>query len=125
MLIAEERSAGALLVDRDGRRDYLHFDDIGCLLDFSSDPERTGTVTEVYVHDHESRAWIDAEAASYVCAEPGAIRTPMGSGIAAFGSRETADGMAGSVGGVVLDYAGVAQRRASERVDSMKRFSDG
>lgn len=125
MLIAEERSAAALLVERDGRRDHLHFDDIGCLLDFSSDPERTGTVMEVYVHDYGSRAWIDAEAASYVCAEPGAIRTPMGSGIAALGSREEADALAGATGGVVLGYGGVVQRRASERVDSMKRFSDG
>lgn len=108
MIISDERCSAALLVERGSRREYLMYDDIGCMLD----DERTGldaAAIERYVHDHQTLAWISAESAAFVIADPAVVRTPMGSGLIAFAGREAA--MQGSPGAPVLDAPEAARAR--------------
>lgn len=87
MIISEEPfAAAAVIVDSDGVR-KVAFDDIGCLLDFLRDPPRAAQVTG-YVHDYETRAWIDAANAVFV--RSAALQTPMASQLAACESTAAA-----------------------------------
>lgn len=116
MLIAEDRCAAAALVERRGRREHVHFDDIGCMLDALRDAEALGTVVELYVHDYESRDWALAENAAYLSASSSsALRTPMGSGIVAFRDEADANEAAARLGGAVTDFAGVSAGREAWR----------
>lgn len=104
MLINEDRSPGAFLLDDAGRRRHVLFDDAGCLLDF----ERKNTeamVIAAYVRDYETRDWLDANAAHFVLADPDRLPTPMGSGIAAFGDATRAQAAHEKFGGDIMDYA--------------------
>jgi copper chaperone NosL len=65
------------------------FDDIGCLLRELPSPAR------VFVHDYETSEWLDGESAFFV--RPESIQTPMGGGIVAFSSRESAERHAGEI----------------------------
>ncbi len=108
MIVSEDRFSAAFLIDRRGRREHLAFDDIGCMLDHERE-HGSGTadglvILERFVHDHDTRAWAEAGGASFLLAEPDRIQTPMGSGIAAFGSREGAESARATVPGVVMDY---------------------
>jgi hypothetical protein len=86
MIINEERSCAGLLADGPAGRTQLAFDDIGCMLDYQAQhPE--STVVAAYVHDCDSRQWIDASCAWYITSSR--VATPMGSGIAAATSAET------------------------------------
>ena len=111
MLISEDRCSCGLLVDDNGHREYLLYDDIGCMLD----SERAGldgrTVVERYVHDHTSKAWVVADQAAFVMVDPKALPTPMGSGIVAFASRANADAAAAKHAGKVLDYRALGEAR--------------
>jgi copper chaperone NosL len=115
MLIAEDRCAAAALVERRGRREHVHFDDVGCLLDAMRDGAELGIVVEVYVHDYDSKEWVRAEEAVYVVGESSALKTPMGSGIVAFGNESGAEGAASRAGGSVTDFAGVSVSRDAWR----------
>ena len=115
MLIAEDRCAAAALVERNGRREHAHFDDIGCMLDALEPDAGLGTALELYVHDYDTRAWVRAEEAVYVVAESSALRTPMGSGIVAFKDREGAARAAAGAGGETTDFSGVSERRSAWR----------
>lgn len=112
MLIVEDRCSAALLLDDRGRRDYAHYDDIGCLLDH----ERTGLdgrkVLERHVHDYATRAWINADTAWFLFTDPDSLRTPMGTGIGAFGTADGATAMQQTVGGKVLGLRDLAKERA-------------
>lgn len=115
MLIAEDRCAAAALVERRGRREHVHFDDIGCLLDAMREGAELGTVVEVYVHDYDSKEWIEAADAGYVVAESSAFKTPMGSGIVAFRDEANAEAAAARAGGAATDFAGVSESRDAWR----------
>lgn len=104
MIISEDRCSCGLLVESDGHREYLLYDDIGCMLDDERGGLDRRTVIERYVHDHQSKAWVEVERAAFVMADPKALPTPMGSGIAAFASRPAAAEAAAQHGGRVLDY---------------------
>ncbi len=102
MAIAEDRCSAAVLVeDEDGRR-HLHFDDIGCLLDWErqvaseAEPPR---ILGRFVHDYGSRAWCAAENAGYL--DGASVRTPMASGLLGFESRDAAERAHASHGGRV------------------------
>lgn len=104
MLISEVRSASAFLVARDGEREYLVFDDIGCMLDHQHDGLKNADVIERYVHDHPSQAWVDARTSTYLLTDPKSLPTPMGSGIAAFSNPADAAAQQSSKGGRVLNW---------------------
>lgn len=111
MLISEDRCSSGSLEAADGRRAYVLFDDIGCMLDRERTEDGGRSVLERYVHDYGTRTWVRAEAATYLMAEPGAVRTPMGSGIVAFARREDAESAQRTHGGRLLDYAGLTEAR--------------
>lgn len=104
MIISEDRFAGALLVSREGDREYLVFDDIGCMLDHQHDGLKNADVIERYVHDYPSQAWVDARTSTYLLTDPKSLPTPMGSGIAAFSNPADAAAQQPSKGGRVLNW---------------------
>lgn len=92
MMIADERYAAAL-VNEDGAE--LHFDDTGELVLTVQEEGASGK--RIWVHDYNTREWLDGTAAFYVM-DPRRI-TPMATGIISFASRESADEFVASIGG--------------------------
>lgn len=112
MLIAEDRCVAGLFVERNGRREHVLFDDIGCMLDVDQTPEaRELVVLERWVRDYETRAWVSAEAAIFLQAEPETLHTPMGSGMVAFATRAEAERAQARHSGELVDYRSLAQNR--------------
>lgn len=111
MLVAEDRFSSSSLIEREGERLYVFFDDIGCMLDYEYNQGERVRVLERYVHDHGSRAWVPGLEAAYVFADRDSLRTPMGSGIAAFARREPALALAGEHAGAVHDFRTLAVAR--------------
>lgn len=110
MLINEDRSPGAFLLDESGHRRHALFDDAGCLLDYHhKNPE--AAVLGTFVRDYDTRVWLDATAATFVLGDPDRLPTPMGSGIAAFAEGDRANAAAARCGGTVLDYAALVPAR--------------
>ena len=85
MILNEDRFASALLIEEDGARSYLLFDDIGDQIQYEA--KHHPSVVSRFAHDFNSRQWIIAEDAVFVVSET--LHTPMGSGIVAF--REISD----------------------------------
>ena len=101
MILSDERFATATMVEADRGPEPRLFDDFNCQFNFEkSNP--TQTVVARWVHDHETRGWVRAESATYV--KSSELRTPMGSGIAAFGTPEAANAFAAGVSGSVLSF---------------------
>ncbi|MCC6659742.1 MAG: nitrous oxide reductase accessory protein NosL [Phycisphaerales bacterium] len=111
MSIDDQRFAAALLIERDGRREYLCYDDIGCMLDARFGAGGDLPVREAFVHDHGSLAWVPAGEAAYLAADRDSLRTPMASGIAAFRDRAAAERAGKDMGGEVLSHDELAARR--------------
>jgi copper chaperone NosL len=115
MIISEPHAAGALLIERRGVREYLLFDDAGCMIDrLSALPDGAAIIT-TFVHDHEADEWTDAADASFVLAGRDALKTPMGSGIAAFADRAAAERCAAATQGEVLAYAPLIESRRAQQ----------
>lgn len=102
MIISDERFAAAYAYEvGTGRYQSAVFDDIGDMLRYAGEhPEQT--IAARYVHDYESKEWIDAVAASYVVSQD--IATPMASGIAAFSTADRAEALAYSLGSKVFTW---------------------
>ncbi len=111
MLISEDRCSSALLIEDRGRREHLLYDDVGCMLDDERDGLGERTVITRYVHDHGTRAWLDASAAVFVLTDPKEVMTPMGSGILAFASHEDARRAVDEHGGEAMNYAALIEAR--------------
>jgi len=111
MIVSEDRCSSALLVENEGVREHVVFDDIGCMLDYERD--RAGRLTRVdgFVHDHGTREWVRAAEARFLMADREKLPTPMGSGIVAFAGAEAAAAKQREVGGEVMDYARLAEAR--------------
>ena len=120
MAIHEERSAAATLVDRHGRRDYLLFDDIGCLLDIERSAGSDFKVVDRFVHDHSGENWIHAETAAFLRADSSKLQTPMGSGLAAYADRPTAESGQRQFGGAVMDFETLAAWRRARSEERRK-----
>ncbi len=90
MLISEPRFACASLLTQSA---YRKFDDLGCLAMYHMDHPNE-QVTAYFVHDYYSERWMRAEGATYIHSPR--ITSPMGHGLAAFSSREAAEGFAKS-----------------------------
>ena len=117
MLLGEDRCAAALLVQADGDREHLVFDDIACMLDH----RRTNPALPVLsacVRDYSARDWISADSAWYLQGRDGSPATPMASGIVAFASRAAADQQLALTPGRVLDAAAIAESRVPPPEDA-------
>jgi nitrous oxide reductase accessory protein NosL len=109
MIINEDRCSSGMLINREGVKEHALFDDVGCMLDWAH--ERPERVVRAFVHDHATRDWVPAEQATYVLADETKLPTPMGSGIAAFGTTSSAELTAREHAGEVLDYASLVRAR--------------
>jgi copper chaperone NosL len=98
MVIDDERTAAAART-ADGRE--LRFDDAGDLVAFVR--ESAEPVHEGWVRDWNGGGWLRCEAASFVRST--GLATPMGSGLAAFATREAAQRFARERGGEVLTWS--------------------
>ncbi len=107
MSIVDMGYAASALIDADGRRRHVVFDDMGCLLVWRAENDSTSgahaRVLEWWTMTVDRKEWIAADQASYV-AQCGR-RTPMASGIVGFASNEAARGCAAGEGGIVATFA--------------------
>jgi copper chaperone NosL len=76
MIVNEERFAAAYVT---AAGEVRRFDDLGCLT--AMFVERPEPVAEVWVHDHEGRAWLRGREAWF--ARSATLITPMGTGLIA------------------------------------------
>lgn len=111
MIINEDRCSSALLIEVEGRREHIAFDDIGCMLDYEFENKDTLIVVQGFVHDHATQAWASTDAAAFLFADRERIPTPMGSGIVAFADRSGAETAQAEFGGKIMDYAQLAPAR--------------
>jgi copper chaperone NosL len=87
MILSDERCAAAMIVKSGDEHTALLFDDIGDMIDYER--EHAGiTVVRRYVHDFETRQWLDTSAATFL--RSAQLSTPMGSGIIAFADSNRA-----------------------------------
>ncbi len=86
MVIVDERAAAAIRTDGPAPDQPPVFDDIGCLVDFLA--KHSLTPAEVWVKDYGTKEWIPARSATFILAD--GIETPMGSGLAAYASADSA-----------------------------------
>ena len=98
-MIISEKSYSAEYVMQDG--EARKFDDIGCMIQFSSGVESKGNkILGKYVRDYNTGDWIDATKAYFVWSKD--IITPMGYGLAAFKDQESARRLAEQAHGTVF-----------------------
>ena len=103
MIVSDPRFAAAAAP---ANGDPVVFDDIGCLLRYQE--KRQPQWVAVWVHDYETEAWLEAQAAQYLVSP--AIRSPMGYGIAAFSSPDAARARQTTLGGELLDWNALSAR---------------
>lgn len=106
MIVSDERYAGAL-VATDGTTRI--FDDIGEMVETVRAEGLNGQ--HAWVHDWNSREWIDAASATFVRGEREA--TPMGSGLVAFAAKEDAEPFASEEESPLLTWAEVTEATES------------
>ncbi len=96
MIIEDERYAAAVVtVGGSGAAEKHAFDDIGEMLEFVAP---AGTAAERrYVRDASTRNWVDVAKATLVKVPD--LKTPMGSGIAAYADPQTAQAAIAARGG--------------------------
>ncbi|HLI52091.1 MAG TPA: nitrous oxide reductase accessory protein NosL, partial [Thermomicrobiaceae bacterium] len=102
MIIEDPRFAGAI-VDRDGKSTL--FDDIGDLV--AAAKQNPSSAAHIWVHDYQTKAWINGSTASYVASGDLMTMTPMGSGLAAFSSRDKATTFLHDHHGTVMTWSDV------------------
>jgi hypothetical protein len=117
MLINEDRCSSAILVERPGgaltRREYIMFDDIGCMLDYEHDRGGEYTLVDGFVRDHGTRQWVRAGDAFFLFADRERLLTPMGTGMIAFATQAAAAEKQQEVQGEIMSYQqlGTARRQ--------------
>ena len=82
------------------------YDDIGCLVTRVAEG---AAPVETWVVDRPTGAWIDARTARFVQTEK--VRTPMASGLVAYGDASAAAAFAAETGGRALDWDAVLGSR--------------
>ena len=95
MLINEERFASAV----DTTEETVAFDAIECLVRWLS---KGATTQRIWVHDHDSSAWLDGRLAWFVHSRQ--LSSPMGGGLVALATEQAAGTLAGQVQGEVLRF---------------------
>jgi copper chaperone NosL len=117
MLVAEDRCPGAAIVWKHDERVPVVFDDIGCLVDYrimlsEGKGEAGERVEACWVRDYNARVWLDANQAVFLAADREKLRTPMGTGIVAFATREEAEVLRAAAGGRIVTLDELQQERA-------------
>ncbi|MCA9280235.1 MAG: nitrous oxide reductase accessory protein NosL [Phycisphaeraceae bacterium] len=98
MIISDERYATATLYPSSRGTDAMLFDDFNCQRQYeTAHIERVPS--KRWSHDYATLEWFETENAYFALSEQ--LRTPMGSGVAAFASKESAIQFAQSINGVV------------------------
>ena len=118
MILTDERHVAALRLSEENETRDVLFDDIGDMVEYEI--KQTGlTVVRRYVHDFETRQWVDASNAHFIVSKT--IHTPMGSGIVAFSDQARAHakqqmdgGPIGSLADVTASFATSAQSAADD-----------
>ena len=87
MIVSDERHAAALRTLIDGQTRDLLFDDVGDMIEYEQEKRAIKPIRR-YVHDFETRQWVEAAQAKFVQDET--VHTPMGSGILAFADEARA-----------------------------------
>jgi copper chaperone NosL len=111
MIISEDRSSAAMLIEKGGRREYMMFDDIGCLLDYERDHSDEYRHVQSFVRDYSSGEWLEAGKAHYLFADRKKLLTPMGTGMAAFGSEEGVRRAQAEYGGEIMSLPDLGRAR--------------
>lgn len=106
MIVSDSRFAAAMLIEKDGRREMLLFDDIGCLIVGQWQDE--SVILARWVTDASTGAWLDATSASYLFSPD--IITPMAFGAAAYADRAAAEQAAAVSPDEVMDFAELVAR---------------
>lgn len=88
MIVSDARFATATVVEGPRGAEARAFDDFNCQINYER-AHPAEPVTARWSHDYLSTAWMPTEDASFL-RSPG-LRTPMGSGVAAFADRADAD----------------------------------
>lgn len=97
MAVADVRFAGQIVAEG---REPMFFDDLGCLRGFLANGTDVPATLQVYVADHLTRQWVQAEAAVFTKVE--GLDTPMGSGVIAHGNAQSRDADPVAKGGVAV-----------------------
>jgi copper chaperone NosL len=101
MIINDERFAASILVEGARGAEPRLFDDIGDLIVYEArNPDLR--VLARYVKDHSSTEWLAAESAVFLRSP--SLHTPMASGIAAYATRESAEGQRAKTAGEILAF---------------------
>lgn len=99
-MIISEKDYSAQYILPSGKA--MKFDDIGCMIHhIFKDSDGKDEILAIYVFDYNTKQWIDGEKAHYVWSNE--IRTPMGHGIVALGDSKSAESLANSKGGKMLE----------------------
>jgi nitrous oxide reductase accessory protein NosL len=77
------------------------FDDIGCMIDHGK-KDKSGAIAAFFVVDYDKKAWMKAEDMSYLRSKN--LKTPNGSGIAAFADRSRAQALASQFQGEAVGF---------------------
>ncbi|NIS08099.1 MAG: hypothetical protein GWO07_04905 [Candidatus Dadabacteria bacterium] len=86
MIISEKQYSAQYILSDGGVK---KFDDIGCMIEhLKQKKDEYGSVSSVFVRDYVHRNWINTDIAHFVHSNK--IITPMGHGVAAFGTKEEA-----------------------------------
>ncbi|MBI3958182.1 MAG: nitrous oxide reductase accessory protein NosL [Chloroflexi bacterium] len=114
MIIGDDRFAAALVMEK-AANDYeqLLFDDAGEMFAFAGEDNGQSKIVSWFVHDYNSREWLDAQVAWFVVADD--LQTPMGFGVAACAHEVEALALAQEWGGEVLTFA-----QAAEQIDGLE-----
>lgn len=124
MAIHDEPASAAIMVEQDGRRDYLLFDDIGCLLDLERSRGTDLRVVGRFVHDHAGGGWLIGEAAVFLVTDGSTLRTPMASGLAAFADQAAAELGQKQYGGEVQRFSELVETRRA-RAEARRKAAGG
>jgi hypothetical protein len=111
MLISEDRCSSALLIERDGHREYLNYDDLGCMLDDEQEGLERSMVIDRFVRDYGTRAWVCADDATFLFTEDQSVHTPMGSGMVAFATMMAAEAARPKEAGTLHNYRSLQAAR--------------
>ena len=114
MAVTDTRFGGQLTL-RTGR--HRTFDSIECLAAYLVSGSDSALVLGVYVSDYETQTLIPASTAVFL--RGGAVKSPMGRGLSAFGHGSQPSALVAKFGGDALDWAAVLQQAASEPVSRL------
>ena len=118
MIINDERFAASVVVETAPKEyEHLLFDDIGDMFAYTQEEGEHVKIVSYFVHDFNSKAWLDARSANFVKA--GSLQTPMGFGLAAFAERAEAEIQAQTWQGEVLDFQQASQESTEMEVGHM------